>query len=182
VALTDIRVMEVEREDFDAFLKPHRTDKLGELTIFLQGLPPLAGLTAFELHALGKLAVPHGIGEGQLCLASVPHALTPLGAIPYSRDTVYIIRSGEAHLLCSLEQSAPEESATGTAASPKRGTATTVLANRALEAALGKNAPLASLGPTEVISTDLLSGDASVSGVPWCLQPRAHTELLLFPR
>ena len=60
-------------------------------------VPPLAGLSAFELHAIGKLAVAHGIGEGQLCLASVPHPppATPLGAIPYSRDTVYIIRSGE---------------------------------------------------------------------------------------
>ena len=57
-----------------------------------------------------------------------------------------------------------------------------MLANRALEAALGSSAPLASLGPTEVISTDLLSGDASASDVAWCLQPRAHTELLLLPR
>ena len=33
-----------------------------------------------------------------------------------------------------------------------------------------------------MISTDLLSGDASASDVAWCLQPRAHTELLLLPR
>ena len=89
--------MEVELDDFNTHLKPHRTDKLGQLYSFLEGLPPLAGLSAFELHAIGKLAVAHGIGEGQLCLASVPHhpPSTPLGAIPYSRDTVYIIRSGE---------------------------------------------------------------------------------------
>ena len=57
----------------------------------------------------------HGIGEGQLCLASVPHhpPSTPLGAIPYSRDTVYIIRSGEARLLCSLEARTPEQAKEG---------------------------------------------------------------------
>ena len=147
--------MEVELDDFNTHLKPHRTDKLGQLYSFLEGLPPLAGLSAFELHAIGKLAVAHGIGEGQLCLASVPHhpPSTPLGAIPYSRDTVYIIRSGEARLLCSLEARTPEqakEGAAGSAPQHERGAATTVLANRALEAALGSSAPLASLGPTEV--------------------------------
>ena len=89
--------LQVELDDFNTHLKPHRTDKLGQLYSFLEALPPLAGLSAFQLHAIGKLAVAHGIGEGQLCLASVPHhpPSTPLGAIPYSRDTVYIIRSGE---------------------------------------------------------------------------------------
>ena len=184
VAITDLCVMEVERDDFEQALKPHRAEASGGLYSFLEGIPSLAGLSAFELHALGKLAVPRAVTEGQLCLASVPNVglLAALGAIPYSRDTVYIIRSGEARLLCALEESVPDAPADGGSSAGSGVVGAPVLANRALEAALGKNAPLATLGPTEVISTDLLSGDASVSDAPWCLQPRAHTELLLFPR
>tara|TARA_B110001452_G_scaffold140527_1_gene116854 strand:+ start:121 stop:3405 length:3285 start_codon:yes stop_codon:yes gene_type:complete len=205
VAIEALQVMAVERDDFSRTLKPHRADVLGGLFSFLQGLPPLAGLSAFELHALAKLARPCTVTEGQLCLASMPtewphtkrhdepgaHASPSagfgLGALPYDREQVYIIRSGEARLLTFLAEPAAtaqhcdeHDDSVGTVGAPLRARGGT----RALEVALGRTAPLATLGPSEVISADLLSGDTLTEPeAPWCLQPRGvQLELLVFPR
>ena len=191
VATSELTVIEVARDDFERVLKPHRADRLGDLYKFLQSLPPFAGLSAFELQALGKLAAPRTVIEGQLCLASLPEMTGDhqLGALPYSADTVYIIRSGEARLLCSVEDSAtdtPEEGGnhgTGSPAGRRSRSNSVALANRALEAVMGRTAPLATLCTNEVITADLLSGDVfTESDARWCLLPRTNTELLLFPR
>ena len=177
-------------------------------------MPPLAGLSAFELHALAKLARPCTVTEGQLCLASIPTAWPHakrhdepggnalpsaglgLGALPYERDQVYIIRTGEARLLTSLAEPAATArnrdghgddaqgaAALGAAVAVGTGARGSSQA-RALELALGRTAPLATLGPSEVISADLLSGDTLAEPeAPWCLQPRGvQLELLVFPR
>ena len=211
VASTDVTLMVLERDAYARQLKPHRGDKLKDLFVFLRDVPPLAGLSAFELHALAKRAQPKSIGEGQLCLASLPHNTGLQGlVVPYSKDSIFIIRTGEARLICSLDEPASSRgteagstfrtAASPMAASPAAATPpgqTLATANRALEAALGsKVAPLASLGPKDVITSDLLNGDANrqqyAGGaavgqrlpprVGWCLQPRGTLEFLVFPR
>ena len=211
VSTTEVALMVLDRDAYTRQLKPHRGDKLKDLFVFLRDVPPLSGLSAFELHALAKRAQPKSVGEGQLCLASLPHDTGLSGlVVPYSRESIFIIRTGEARLICSLDEPAASrrnESATTSraaavpmAASPAAATPpsqTLAQANRALEAALGSRvAPLASLGPKDVITSDLLNGDATRQPydggaavgrrmqpmVGWCLQPRGTLEFLVFPR
>ena len=181
VAITDLTLFEVGREDFVRVLKPHRGDKIAGVFQFLKALPPLAGLSVFELHALAKVAKPQTVGEGQTCLHSHPEPGLPGMYVPalqaYSAGTVYVIRSGEARLMCSIDLAQGESSAKkgqgGDNASPVDSTRRAALH------------PLVTLGPRELISADLLSGKQdSEAGLRWCLQAAAWSPLnfLTFPR
>ena len=181
VAVTDLQLFEVGRDDFVRILKPHRRNKVAEVFQFLKAAPSLTGLSVFELHALAKLAKPQTVGQGQTCLDSNPDSGLPGTYAPalqaYSPGTVYLIRSGEARLMCSIDLAQGESSA-------KKGqgadNASPVDSTR--RAALH---PLVTLGPRELISADLLSGKQdSEAGLRWCLQAAAWSPLdfLTFPR
>ena len=181
VAITDLTLFEVGREDFVRVLKPHRGDKIAGVFQFLKALPPLAGLSVFELHALAKVAKPQTVGEGQTCLHSHPEPGLPGMYVPalqaYSAGTVYVIRSGEARLMCSIDLAQGDS---GTKKGQSGSPASSVDATRR-----GALRPVVTLGPQELISADLLSGKKEGEAcLRWCLQAAAWSPLdfLTFPR
>jgi len=181
-------LMEVSRADFDRVLKSDRTSERGKLVSFLQSVSCLQGLTTSQLTALSKLFVVCKFTRGQLCLAHPPDVA--LGPCSYSADYVYLIKSGEARLLAALttcsaidpraaalpdtSEAATDERLSGPLADGK------APPNRVIEAALGGHlAPIATLGPNECLSDNLLAPNADAR---WCLQPITSLELLIVPR
>jgi len=178
VTTESMELMEIDRKDFDRILKADRTSERGRLIEFLTSLSMMEGISVAAVHGLSNHLTKKSFMRGQLCLAHPPDpALT---SASFSYEYNYLIFSGEALL---------EAGAEATDAKPPHIDAKpdeygplvelpAPLAHRVERHLGGTHLPIATLGPGECITDNLLPGEGS----RWCLNPITQLEILCIHR
>ena len=193
-------LMEIERADFDRCIKAAGNSEKARVVDFLNGLSPLEGTSVFAIQTLCNLVTKRTFMRGQSCLAHPP--ASELTSASYSSEHVYIILSGEGRLMCASSQEPPAAAPKGGKKGDKGGDEagddkgraekmkvvlgptndapppSSAKVERVVGGGVSPLVPVATLGPGEVLSENLLPHAHS----RWCIKPITHLELLVVPR
>ena len=167
VANEQVELMEISRIDFDRILKADVTSEFGRTIDFLSRLSIMDGVSVANIHSLAHAVTRKTYMRDQLCFAHPPDPF--LGPLSYSYDYIYLIYSGEARLMCGVEERPQPSLEVEAKFGPLVGDAPPQSAR--VERHLGSSvAPVATLGPGEVIFDNLLQHPTT----RWCLKPVTH--------